>query len=94
MFIVRIEHAVRDYEAWKQVFDRDPADRKGSGVRRYQILRASDEPNLVMIDLEFDARADADAFVRTMAGLWAGPAKAMLQGPSARVVERVEMKQV
>ncbi len=48
MPIVRIEHTVQDFEKWKQMFDTDPADRKGSGVRRYQILRAQDEPNYVM----------------------------------------------
>ena len=37
MPIVRIEHAVPAFDKWKQTFDRDPADRKGSGVRRYQI---------------------------------------------------------
>jgi hypothetical protein len=44
---------------WKQTFDRDPADRKGSGVRRYQIVRQVDEPNFVMVDLEFDRLADS-----------------------------------
>ena len=47
MPIVRIEHAVANYENWKQVFDRDPADRKGSGVLRYQIHRTYDDPNFV-----------------------------------------------
>ena len=46
MPIVRIEHAVPSFEKWKQAFDSDPADRKGSGVRRYQILRLQDDPNL------------------------------------------------
>jgi len=45
MPIVRIEHAVPDFAKWKQAFDRDPADRKGSGVRRYQISRPVNEPN-------------------------------------------------
>jgi hypothetical protein len=55
MPIVRIEHAVPSFEKWKQAFDSDPADRKGSSVRRYQILRLQDDPNYVLIDLEFDA---------------------------------------
>ncbi len=32
MPVVRIEHAVPHFEKWKEAFDRDPADRKGSGV--------------------------------------------------------------
>jgi hypothetical protein len=47
MPFVRIEHTVPNFEKWKQAFDSDPVDRKGSGVRRYQVLRAQDDPNLV-----------------------------------------------
>ena len=35
MPIVRIEHSVPNFEKWKEAFDRDPADRKGSGVHRW-----------------------------------------------------------
>lgn len=37
MFVLRIEHPVPDYEAWKRTFDRDPLGRSRSGVRRYRI---------------------------------------------------------
>ena len=90
MIVVRIEHAVPDFEKWKHVFDSDPADRKGSGVRRYQILRAADDPNFVMIDLEFETRGEAEAFLSTMERIWGGPGKAVMQSPRARIVERVE----
>lgn len=90
MPIVRIEHTVQDFELWKQMFDTDPADRKGSGVRRYQILRAQDEPNYVMIDLEFDSNDEAETFLRTIKQVWDGPAKAVMQNPRARVADRVE----
>ena len=94
MPVVRIEHVVPNFEMWKQVFDSDPADRKGSGVRRYQILRAQDEPNYVMIDLEFDSNDEAEAFLRTMEGIWSGPGKAVMQNPRARVADRVELNEL
>jgi len=94
MPVVRIEHIVPNFEMWKQVFDSDPADRKGSGVRRYQILRAQDEPNYVMIDLEFDGNDEAEAFLRTMEGIWNGPGKAVMQSPRARIADRVELNEV
>lgn len=90
MPIVRIEHAVPNFEKWKQVFDSDSADRKGSGVRGYQILRAQDDPNCVMIDPEFDSLGEAEAFLRTMERIWGGPGKAVMQNPRGRVVDRVE----
>jgi hypothetical protein len=94
MPIVRIEHPVPSFEKWKQAFDSDPADRKGSGVRRYQILRPRDDPNYVMIDLAFDTVPEADAFVRTMQRIWSGPGKAVMQDPRARILELVETKEV
>ncbi len=48
MHILRIEHQVPDYDAWKEAFDSDPIGRERSGVRRYHILRATDDPNYVM----------------------------------------------
>ena len=92
MTMVRIEHAVPSFEKWKQVFDGDPADRKGSGVRRYKVLRAQDDPNFVMIDLEFDSIGEAEAFLRTMERIWGGPGKGVMQSPRARVVDIVEVK--
>ena len=92
MIIVRIEHAVPNFEKWKQAFDRDPADRKGSGVRRYQILRARDEPNDMMIDLELDSLGEAEAFLRAMQNIWKGPGGAVMQNPRARIADRVEGK--
>jgi hypothetical protein len=94
MTVVRIEHSVPSFDKWKQAFDRDPADRKGSGVRRYQILRLQNEPNYVMIDLEFDNTAEAEAFVQKMQRIWDGPAKGIMLNPRARIAEFVEGKDV
>ena len=44
MTVLRVEHPITDYDTWKSAFDRDPADRKGSGVRRYRIYRPVDDP--------------------------------------------------
>jgi hypothetical protein len=92
MPFVRIEHSVPNFEKWKQVFDRDPAHRKGSGVRRYQILRPHDDPNYVMVDLEFDSVAEAEAFLRKMQKIWGGAGKAVMQNPRSYIVDRVEDK--
>jgi hypothetical protein len=94
MPVVRIEHSVPSFEKWKQAFDSDPADRKGSGVRRYQILRLHNDPNYVMIDLEFDSTNEAEAFAQKMQRIWDGPAKAVMQNPRARIADFVEVKNV
>ncbi|TQC48143.1 hypothetical protein EEB14_16765 [Rhodococcus sp. WS4] len=90
MYLLRIEHTVLDFEAWKKMFDGDPVDRRGSGVVRYRISRAVDDPNLVTGDLEFTNRDDAEKLHAKLKDLWAGPAAAMTRNPTARVVEVVD----
>ena len=87
---LRIEHSVPDFNGWKQAFDSDPADRKGSGVRRYEVLRSVADPNYVLIDLEFGTLAEAEALLATMRKVWAGEGQKVMRNPQARIVERVE----
>ena len=87
---LRIQHSVPNFEGWKRAFDSDPADRKGSGVRRYSVSRSVDDPNLVMIDLEFDSAEDARALLGKMERIWLGPGKDVMQNPVAWIVETVE----
>lgn len=94
MVIVRIEHSVPDFEKWKKAFDSDPADRRGSGVRRYQVLQSHDDSNFVMIDLEFDDQNRASAFLGTMQRIWTGAGRSVMQNPVARIAEIVERKEL
>jgi hypothetical protein len=89
-FTLRIEHSVPDYDNWKRAFDGDPADRKGSGVRSYQVSRSVADPNLVLIDLDFDDVASAESLLATMKKIWAGPAASIVINPRATIVEQVE----
>lgn len=91
MVMLRIEHPVPNYAAWKQAFDSDPVGRKRSGVRRHQILRSLDDPNYVMIDLEFNTRAEADALLAAMREVWGRVQGTIMMNPQARIVEAVEI---
>ena len=90
MPILRIQHSVPNFEAWKRAFDSDPVDRKASGVRRYHLHRSIADPKFVMIDLEFGAVADAEKLLEKLRHLWAGPGSAVMQNPEAWIVETVE----
>jgi hypothetical protein len=90
MPILRIEHAVPSFAGWKQAFDSDPADRKGSGVRRYQVLRSVEDPNYVMIDLEFDTLEGAEELLTKMRRIWSGDGQRVMRNPQARIVDAVE----
>jgi hypothetical protein len=93
MPILRIEHPVHDFDGWKTAFDNDPVGRKQSGVRRYQILRSIDDPNYVMIDLEFDTKSEAEALLAAMRTVWGRVAGSVMSNPQARIVETVESKE-
>lgn len=90
MVILRIEHPVPDFNGWKAAFDSDPVGRARSGVRRYQILRPVDDPNFVMIDLEFDTKEEAEALLAAMRQIWARVEGQIMMNPQARVVNVVE----
>jgi hypothetical protein len=90
MPILRIEHPVPDFEGWKTSFDSDPMGRKQAGVRRHQIFRASDDPNYVLIDLEFDTTGEAEALLAALRGLWSRVEGTVMSNPQARIVETVE----
>ena len=90
MPILRIEHPVPDFDAWKTAFDNDPVGRQQAGVRRYHILRSIDDPNYVLIDLEFDTRSEADALLAALRVVWRRVEGSVMSNPQARIVETVE----
>jgi len=94
MPILRIQHSVPTFESWKRAFDSDPMDRKGSGVRRYDVYRAVADPHLVMIDLELDTLDEANGLLGRLRQLWAGPGGAVMRNPEAWILEIVESKSV
>ena len=94
MYILRIEHPVLDFDGWKKAFDSDPVGREKSGVRRYQILRPIDNPNFVMIDLEFDTVRQAEALLAAMRVVWGRVEGTIMMNPQARIVEIVEAVEI
>jgi hypothetical protein len=93
MTVLRIEHRVPDYDVWKDAFDKDPVGRERSGVRRYRILRPTGDPNYVLIDLEFDTAAEAEALLAAMRVVWERVADVVMSNPQAQIVEAVESKE-
>ncbi len=96
MSTLRIEHAISDYDTWKAAFDRDPANRKQSGVRRYTISRPIDDPHYVLIDLDLDNVSDAEALLTALHEIWQSPAAApALAGrPQTRILDPVEATEI
>ena len=96
MHTLRIEHHIRDFDSWKAAFDRASGRRQQSGVRRYRVLQPTDDPNYVMIDLEFDSASEAEAFLAWLQrDVWPSgeAAPALIGDPQTRIVETVESKE-
>jgi hypothetical protein len=90
MFTLRIEHSVPSFEGWKKAFDGDPVGREKSGVRRYRIQRPINDPNYVMVDLEFDTASQAEALLAAMRVVWSRVQGKVLMDPHSRILDEVE----
>jgi hypothetical protein len=60
--IMLIHFEVDDYDAWKPLFDQDPAGRAESGAISHKVSRAVDNPNEAFIRVEFPSVDQAKAF--------------------------------
>jgi hypothetical protein len=94
MPILRLEHAISDFDVWKAAFDRDPVHREQSGVRSHRVYRPIDDRNYIAVDLEFDTSAEAERFQIALDQLWqsAQAAPALMGTPQVRIVEPVETR--
>jgi quinol monooxygenase YgiN len=63
MAILQIQYRVADYASWKQIFDQDPMGRKPHGVTRHWIYQDADDPNHLMLSLEFSSAEEAKGFL-------------------------------
>jgi hypothetical protein len=102
MSTLKIEHPIGDFDTWKTAFERDPVGRKQAGVRRYRVYRPVDDPKYVIIDLDFDGAAAAQAFLESLQKVWSrvdlSPGLAREGGvpktaPRTRIVEEVESRE-
>ena len=84
------EHPVSDFDGWKQAFDSAPIGREKSVVRRYQVLRAIDDTNDLLIDLEFHTASQAEALPVAMRVVWRRVEITIVTNPQARIVEVLE----
>jgi hypothetical protein len=98
MFVLHVQHEVESYERWREIFDKDPLDRAGSGSRRYRVMRPASDEKFVIVDLEFDDRKQAESFGKRLNALWDRmefeQEDRLLHDPRVRVYEVVETREV
>lgn len=90
MATLHIEHAITDFATWRGAFDRFGEAREQAGVRSHSVRRPVDDPNFVVIDLDFDTVPQAEAFLGMLrTRVWAVPenAPALAGEPRATILE-------
>jgi hypothetical protein len=94
MIILHIEHIVMNFDNWKASFDTYESFRQQSGVQRYRVSRPTDNPDVVMIDLEFDNLSDAEALLTGVQQVWQRVGGVLIQNPQWRFCEVLETKEL
>lgn len=59
MAYMMVKHSVKDYGAWKTVFDGDAKRRSAAGSRGSQLFRDAKDPNSISILMEFGTEEQA-----------------------------------
>ena len=90
MFILQIEHPVRNYEMWKKAFDGDPIGRKRNGVQRHRVLRSTDKLDYAIVELEFLTATEAQHMLNALKKLWGQVEGTLIDSVQARIVEVTE----
>jgi len=94
MVVLQIEHQVPNFDGWKKAFENDPVDRKKAGVRRYKIFRHGDNPNYIVIDLEFDHLKEAEDMQAALQNLWKKVDGKIILEPKIRILNLIESKDI
>jgi len=85
-----VQHTVRDYDAWKPVFDEHQSVRAKYGCRGHTIYRDADKPNDVTIVMDNESRERADEFMRDPSLAEAMERGGVISEPRATWVEKAE----
>jgi hypothetical protein len=94
MVTLHIEHAITDFGAWKQAFDRFADVRRNSGVLRHRVHRPHGDGPSVLVELDFGTGEEATSFLNFLTTrVWSTPANApALKGtPRTRFSDLVEL---
>ena len=88
MATLHIQHPISDFATWATAFDRFADARRRAGVRAQQVRRPVDDPNYVVIDLDFDSTDEAVAFRHFLqTQVWSEQANApALAGPPQTMI--------
>ncbi|MHC4800212.1 MAG: hypothetical protein ACYTF1_26525 [Planctomycetota bacterium] len=83
-----VRYKVKDYFAWKAAFDGFIETRRAGGEKSHQIFQTDDNPNNLLLFLEWDTLANARTFMDNPELKEAMDADGVLEAPEAYFLER------
>lgn len=89
---LHIDHAISDLTVWRGAFDPLQDVRRQAGVLHEQVRQPVGDPHRIVVDLEFDTVANAEAFLEFLVNhIWATPANApaLVGSPTAVILDTV-----
>ncbi len=86
---LHIEHAITDFDVWREAYGRFAAQRRSAGVSTERVSRPVDDPNYVLIGLDFQTTDQAAQFLAFLQEqVWGtGNAPALAGKPITRILE-------
>ena len=92
MLTLVVFHHVRDYEAWKSVFDEHEVVRRSHGELEHRIYRGVDNPNRVIVHNDFPSEEAARSFMADPSLPPAMERAGVTDEPWLGLVEHIERK--
>lgn len=89
---LQVEQQVIDFAGWKAMFDSYAGARDEAGVRSVKISRQLDEPDYVVVDLEFDNADMASSYLEFLRrNVWVSDAfmRVADTSPDARILHTI-----
>lgn len=89
---LHIDHAISDLAVWRDAFEPLRDLRRQAGVTHETVRQPIDDPNRIIVDLEFDTADSARAFREFLeTNIWSTPANspALVGSPTAIILETV-----
>ena len=88
--VLSVRHTVADYATWKAGYDSHGTSRKEHGAIRDQVLQSVDNPNELLVLIEFGSLADAKSFAGDPALKQAMAAAGVVGAPEISFRERTD----
>lgn len=94
MYILRIEHVVKDLAEWKKTFDNDPIGREKHGVLRYRLSHPVDNSSYAIIELDLNTREEAEMMLVSLKQVWSKIVGDVIMEPSTDILYVIEAKEL